>query len=67
MSGPKIEVKNLADLILVASIVMFFLGVTGGIDILDMKVAAGQEDSPFIIGGLLLMTWVGLRFFPPKS
>jgi len=54
-----------ADWILITSICMFFLEVTGGA--WGMTVAAGQDDHPLVIGGLLLLVWVGLRFHPTTT
>lgn len=52
------------DWILIASIAMFFLGVTGGF--WELQVAADRQDDPYILGGLLFFAWIGLRFYPPK-
>ncbi len=64
MPLPKIEIKKTTDWILATSIIMFFLGVTGGA--YGLEVAQGQEDAPYVIGALLLIIWIGLRFYPPK-
>lgn len=63
MSWP--EIKKPVDWILAASIAMFFLGVTGGF--WELTVSPSQEDDPYVVGGLLMFIWVGLRFFPPKK
>ena len=61
MSWP--EVKNAVDWILAASIAMFFLGVTRGF--WELSIEPEQQDDAYIIGGLLMIVWCGLRFFPP--
>ena len=51
-------------LLLWSSLIMFFLEVTGGA--WGVTVAEGQDDHPVVIGAVLLMVWVGLRFHPPQ-
>ena len=60
-----LEKKKSADLILISAIIFFVLGTTGGI--WELKATVGREVEAEIIGGLLLLTWLLIRFKPPME
>jgi len=62
MQLPKVE--RTSDWILLASMLLLILGVTGGaygIETLD-----GREDHAIAIGGILLFVWIMLKFHADK-